>query len=65
MSRRTVNLLMSILVIVYTVFAIIHLITAVDAPMCDNKVLLMLASGVGAILGIWLAIVILRRRIKG
>lgn len=55
---------MSILVIVYTVFAIMHLITAVDAPVSDNKVLLVLASGVGAILGVWLAIIIFRGRRK-
>ena len=64
MSRRTVNLLMSILVIVYTVFAIAHLITAEDTLVGDNKVLSILAGGVGAILGLWLAVVILRSRCK-
>ena len=56
MSRKTVNILMSILVIIYTVFVIAHLITAVDDPMSENRVLSILASGVGAIVGIWLAV---------
>ena len=64
MSRRTVNILMSILVIIYTVFVIAHLITAVDDPMSENRVLSILASGVGAIVGIWLAVSILRYRYK-
>lgn len=64
MSRKTVNTLMSILAIAYTIFIIVRLILAVCDAECSNRLIYIVSYGVGIVCGVLLIFIIRKERCK-
>lgn len=64
MTRKTINILISILAIIYTLFTIAHLVAAIRSECGGDRWAYILSAGTGALCGVYLVIVIFRSRKK-
>ena len=62
MSRKTVNILMLVLAVIYTLFITLHLVYAIYDKGCDNRLVYILSCGLGVVLGLMLIFAISKNR---
>ena len=60
MSRKTVNILMLLVAILYTLFVLIELVVILRAEACEYRALILVAIGLGLLGGLWLMVSICR-----
>ena len=60
MSRRVVNIVMFLLAVAYTIFVAVHLVSAICAHWCDDRMTFIISYGVGTLCGIALIIAFIR-----
>ena len=62
MSRKTANILMLVLAVIYTLFITLHLVYAIRDKGCDNRLVYILSCALGVVCGVILVFAIIKNR---